>query len=94
MVALRSHSDDPCPRSPLAIAEDVRHALKSRSVRRFARVNVRIANGAVALTGSVPNWQSKTLAIDVAQAAFSGMHIIDALEVQNRRTFAGPPICL
>jgi len=88
MVALRSATEDPFPRSPFLIADEVRHALKTRAPRRFANLNVRVANGAVALTGSVPNWQSKSLAIRLAREAFQGVCVIDALEVQNRRTFA------
>jgi osmotically-inducible protein OsmY len=87
MVALRSTFEVPFPRSPFEIAEELRQTLSTRSPGRFAHTNIRVANGAVALTGCVPNWQSKSLAIRLAREAFAGIHIIDALEVQNRRTF-------
>ncbi len=94
MVALSSLSAEPEPRNPLHIADDVRHTLKVRSPRRFARINVRVANGAVALTGSVPNEHSKSLALFTARSAFPGTRVIDALEVQNRRTFARLTSCV
>ncbi|OAI53327.1 hypothetical protein AYO47_05000 [Planctomyces sp. SCGC AG-212-M04] len=87
MVALRSTFEATLPRSPFEVAEELRHTLRTRSPGRFAHTNVRIANGAVALTGCVPNWQSKSLALRLAREAFAGIHVIDALEVQNRRTF-------
>jgi osmotically-inducible protein OsmY len=87
MIAFRSNSEDAFPRSPFQIADELRNTLRTRSPRRFAQTNVRVANGAVALTGCVPNWQSKSLAIRLAREAFAGIHVIDALEVQNRRTF-------
>jgi osmotically-inducible protein OsmY len=93
MVAFSVSSTAPDPRNPLLIADDVRHALKVRSPKRFSRVNVRVANGAVALTGSVPNQQSKSLALFTARSAFPGTRIIDALEVQNRRSFARLASC-
>lgn len=89
MVALRSHFDAPAPRSQFALADELRRVLRARSPKRFAAVNVRVANGAIAITGQVPNWQSKQLALRTAQALFGNTHVIDALEVQNRRTFAG-----
>jgi osmotically-inducible protein OsmY len=88
MVALRFPSDEPARRTPFHVADEVRESLRARSPKRFGQLNVRIANGAVALTGSVPNWQSKTLAIRLAREAFQGVRVIDALEVRNRRTFA------
>lgn len=88
MVALRSRPETPSTRSPFQIADELRHLLKNRAPRRFALTNVRVANGAVALTGSVPNWQSKSLAVRLAREAFGETAIIDALEIQNRRTFA------
>jgi osmotically-inducible protein OsmY len=87
MVALRSTFEAPFPRSPFQVAEELRRTLITRSPNRFGQTNVRVANGAVALTGCVPNWQSKSLAIRLAREAFAGLHVIDALEVQNRRTF-------
>jgi hypothetical protein len=88
MVAFRSTtSEDPFPRSPFQIADEFRQTLQARSPRRFAHTHVRVANGAVALTGSVPNWQSRSLAVRLAREAFAGLQVIDALEVQNRRTF-------
>jgi osmotically-inducible protein OsmY len=87
MVALRSTTEDPFPRSPFQIADELRRTLTTRGPKRFAQTNVRVANGAIALTGSVPNWQTKTLAVRLAREAFGRTPVIDALEVQNRRTF-------
>jgi len=88
MAALRSPHDAPAPRSPFALADQLREVLRTRSPNRFARLNVRVANGAVALTGQVPNWQSKALALRTARSMFHDTLVIDALEVPNRRTFA------
>ena len=87
MVALNTPSTTSFHRSPFQIADELRQLLARRSPARFARTNVRIANGAVALTGSVPNWQSKSLALRLARELFGDTAVIDALEIQNRRTF-------
>ena len=88
MVALYSApTADPPPRSPLTIAADVRRQLQTASPSRFSHVEVRVANGAVALTGSVPTYDAKSLALRTARSAFADLHVIDALEVQNRRSF-------
>ncbi len=86
MVALNSPLSEPFPRSPLAVAQDVRNNLRNRFPALFGRMELRVANGAVAVTGSVPDWNSKTMALGAVRQAFQQLAIIDALEVANQRT--------
>jgi len=74
-------------RSPVDLAASLVSELRSQHPSRFARVDVRVCNGAVALTGSVPTFHAKALAFQSARTVFGNETIIDALEVSERRSF-------
>ncbi len=58
--------------------------LHSQDPSRFSRMAVRVCNGAVALTGSVPSDHAKAQAFQRARAVFGQAAIIDAIEVTHR----------
>ena len=72
---------------PFAAADDLLTSLRSTHPTRFAHVGVRVLNGSVALTGSVPSYYAKSLAFEGVRATFREAAILDALEVTDRRSF-------
>ena len=87
MVALaapREHDN------PLDLAARLLDSLRALHPSRFARMDVRVCNGAVALTGSVPTYFAKAFAFQGARSVFGESPIIDALEVSDRRFFSVP----
>lgn len=81
-----SHDDYPrrAP-NPFAAADRLLSALRASHPSRFARLGIRVLNGSVALTGSVPSYYAKSLVNEGARSAFGDSPIIDALEVTARR---------
>ncbi len=74
--------------NPLSIASDLRNTFQTMHPFRLSRVNVRVGNDAILLTGSVASYYAKSLAFQLAKAAFGESRIVDSLEVASRRTFA------
>ena len=76
---------------PFAAANNLLTSLRATHPTRFSRVGVRVLNGTVALTGSVPSFYAKSLAFEGARSVFREASILDALEVTDRRGFAIRP---
>ena len=81
---LHAHSAHRAP-DPFAAADRLLSALRATHPSRFSRLGIRVLNGSVALTGSVPSYYAKSVANEGVRSVFGDSPIIDALEVQERR---------
>jgi osmotically-inducible protein OsmY len=67
------------------IAEDVIAAMDRHVLVNPQEVNVRVNDGVVTLTGTVPSWRVKTAAHDAALYTYGVIDIVDELDVQLQR---------
>lgn len=74
LPAARSHR-------PLSVASRVEETLRSFGPFRFSNVSVRLLNGRLALTGTVPSPFAKSLAVDLARSTAAKHDVVDALTI-------------
>jgi hyperosmotically inducible periplasmic protein len=72
---------DPAGAQDDVIRRDVQKALNDLDARENADIRVRVADGVVWLTGSVPTWQGNSSRLDAARAVTGVRSIINELRV-------------
>ncbi len=71
------------------IAEDVEAAIERRRNVNIEDIDIRVENGVVTLSGTVPDWDSRRAAINAAEFTKGVIDVIDELTIQPMVTISG-----
>ena len=66
------------------VEQRVRSFLNSRHFPAFRRLSVDVANGSVRLSGNLPTFYEKQVALNSCQRVAGVLHLIDEIAVSNR----------
>lgn len=75
--------------SDKVIAEDVESAIERNRNVRIEDVDIKVKDGVVTLTGTVPNWEARRAAVNAAEFTKGVRDVIDELTIQPLTMAAG-----
>ncbi|MDD1678286.1 MAG: BON domain-containing protein [Methanomicrobiales archaeon] len=75
--------------SDRVIAEDVEAAIERRRNVNIEDLDIRVENGVVTLSGTVPDWDARRAAVNAAEFTKGVINVIDELTIQPMVTVSG-----
>jgi osmotically-inducible protein OsmY len=75
--------------SDRVIAEDVRAAIERRRNVNIEDLDIRVENGVVTLSGTVPDWDARRAAVNAAEFTKGVIDVLDELTIQPMVTISG-----
>jgi osmotically-inducible protein OsmY len=75
--------------SDRVIAEDVRAAIERRRNVNIEDLDIRVENGVVTLSGTVPDWDARRAAINAAEFTKGVIDVLDELSIQPLYSVSG-----